>query len=166
MTKAEFERYYRQMYMPLGMYALRLCGSVDEAEDIVQEAFVRAWEQIDNGREPESFKAYIYRIVRNTALTRTDKVFVSIDDMGEAVADEDIDTSERDAALWRQIDRLPERCRQVFLMSKRDGMRYADIAEELGISQRTVENLVAKAFSRLREAIEAHGGRVFFLPFL
>ena len=68
------------------------------------------------------------------------------------ISDEDIDTSERDAVLWTAIDALPERCRDIFLMSKRDGMSNAGIAAELGISVKTVENQMTKAFSRLREA--------------
>ena len=81
------------------------------------------------------------------------------------ISDEDIDTSERDAVLWTAIDALPERCRDIFLMSKRDGMSNAGIAAELGISVKTVENQMTKAFSRLREAL-APERKVFFLPFL
>lgn len=67
--------------------------------------------------------------------------------------EEDIDTSERDARLWKALDELPPRCRTVFLMSKRDSMSNREIAEELSISIKTVENQITKAYSRLRESL-------------
>ena len=61
------------------------------------------------------------------------------------------------ARLWTAIDALPDRCREVFLMAKRDGMTYREIAEELGISERTVEHQVSKALRLLRST-----GKDFF----
>ena len=85
----------------------------------------------------------------------------SIPDVGE----EEIDTSFRDARIWKAIDKLPEKCREIFLMSKRDGLTNEEIADELGISIKTVKNQMTKAFSRLREAL-SDGHKPFFLPFL
>lgn len=163
----EFEREYRRLYMPLGMWALRMTGDVKEAEDLVQSCFESAWRLISGGIVIGALKPYMYRAVRNAFLMsrRGGVETVSIDDCGE-VSEEDIDTAERDAALWRAIDSLPSRCREIFLMSKRDGMSNAAIAAELGISVKTVENQMTKAFSTLREALVACGGKVFFLPFL
>lgn len=163
----EFEREYRRLYMPLGMWALRMTGDVKEAEDLVQSCFESAWRLISGGIVIGALKPYMYRAVRNAFLMSRRGVVdtVSIDDCGE-VSEEDIDTAERDAALWRAIDSLPSRCREIFLMSKRDGMGNAAIASELGISVKTVENQMTKAFSTLREALAARGGKVFFLPFL
>lgn len=81
------------------------------------------------------------------------------------ISEENIDTSVRDARIWKAIDNLPEKCREVFLMSKRDGLTNEEIAEEMGISVKTVKNQMTKAFSRLREAL-SDGHKPFFLPFL
>jgi RNA polymerase sigma-70 factor (ECF subfamily) len=81
------------------------------------------------------------------------------------VSDEDIDLSQRDALLWRAVDALPERCREIFLMSKRDGMSGAEIAEELGISPKTVENQITKAYRSLRDTLNP-SIHLFFFPFL
>ena len=81
------------------------------------------------------------------------------------VEEEDIDTSFRDAEIWKAIDSLPEKCREIFLMSKRDGLTNEEIADELEISVKTVKNQMTKAFQRLREALSG-GHRPFFLPFL
>lgn len=155
MLRREFEHYYRKLYMQLGMYALRLLGNVDDAEDAVQEAFASAWLRICDQQEIDNFKAYIYRAVRNNALMklRARHETVDITSLPFDIPPEDIDTSERDARLWHALDKLPPRCRQAFLLSKRDGLSYAEIAEETGTSIKTVENQISKAFRLLRKAM-------------
>jgi RNA polymerase sigma-70 factor (ECF subfamily) len=66
---------------------------------------------------------------------------------------DDDDAQERsriEANLWTAIDSLPEKCREVFLMSKRDGLKYEEIAEELGLSVNTVRNQISKALNTLK----------------
>ena len=166
MTGKEFETYFRQLYVPLGMYALRMVDDADAAEDLVQDAFVKAWTYAGEGRRIDSFAPFMYRTVRNVCLTylRDRRETVGEECIPEA-DDEAIDTSFRDARIWQAIDDLPEQCRRVFLLSKRDGLSNEEIAEELGISVKTVKNQMTKAFSRLREAL-SDGHRPFFLPFL
>lgn len=166
MTSSEFETHFRRLYLPLGMYALRIVDDTDVAEDMTQEAFMKAWVYIGNGGTIDNFTSFMYRTLRNVCLSylRTKQLTLDeshIPDAGE----EDIDTSFRDAAIWKAIDELPARCREVFLMSKRDGMTNEEIADELDISIKTVKNQMTKAFSRLREAL-SDGHKPFFLPFL
>ncbi len=166
MNKRRFETEFRKLYLPLGMYALRYVGDTDSAEDTVQNAFLKAWQTIGNGSDIADFKAFMYRCVRNECISflRRQERFVGIEEVPE-VEDTDIDTSERDARIWRAIDELPDRCREVFLLSKRDGLSNEEIAAELDISVKTVKNQMTKAFSRLRTALSpAH--KPFFLPFL
>ena len=166
MTIKEFEIYFRKLYLPLGMYALRIVEDDDVAEDMVQEAFVKMWKHLDGGREIGNFKAFIYKCVRNECLAYLSKEENIVgEDLIPEVADEEIDTSFRDARIWRAIDDLPEKCREIFLMSKRDGYSNEEIAYELGISVKTVKNQMTKAFSRLREALSGEH-KPFFLPFL
>ena len=153
MTGKEFETYFRQLYMPLGMYALRMVNDADVAEDLVQDAFVKAWTYAGEGRRIDSFAPFMYRTVRNVCLTY-------LRDRRETVGEECIPEADDEA-----IDDLPAQCRRVFLLSKRDGLSNEEIAEELGISVKTVKNQMTKAFSRLREAL-SDGHRPFFLPFL
>lgn len=166
MTVAEFETLFRKLYLPLGMYALRIVGDADTAEDMTQEAFLRAWQRIGGGYEVENPAAFMYRTVRNVCLTHLRQKHATVDEsLIPEAGEEEIDTSLRDARIWKAIDALPEKCREVFLMSKRDGLSNEEIADELGISVKTVKNQMTKAFSRLREAL-ADGHRPFFLPFL
>ncbi|MGN1246661.1 MAG: sigma-70 family RNA polymerase sigma factor [Muribaculaceae bacterium] len=166
MRRKDFEIGFRRLYVPLGMYALRIVDDADVAEDMVQEAFMRAWIFLEDGGVIDNFKAFMYGTLRNVCLTylRDRRVLLGEDFIPD-VAEEDIDTSFRDAMIWRAIDDLPEKCREIFLMSKRDGMCNEEIAEELGVSVKTVKNQMTKAFSRLREALD-DGHKPFFLPFL
>lgn len=143
-----------------------MVNDVDQAEDLVQDAFLKSWHRVEQGEEIANFKSWMYRCVRNECISflRGSKEIVGRDELPE-VGEETIDTSERDARIWRAVDELPEKCREVFLMSKRDGMTGEDIASELGISIKTVKNQMTKALSRLRQALSS-GHRPFFLPFL
>ncbi len=166
MTSREFEISFRKLYLPLGMYALRIVEDADVAEDLEQDAFLKAWQYIENGGEIDNFTAFMYRTVRNICFTYLRDRHEMLDESNiPEVGEEEIDTSIRDARIWTAIDRLPEKCREVFLLSKRDGLTNEEIAEELGISIKTVKNQMTKAFSRLREAL-SDGHKPFFLPFL
>ncbi len=166
MTGKEFDSFFRNMYLPLGMYALRILDDAQSAEDIVEDSFIKAWQLIEEGKEFEDFKSYMYRMVRNACLSfiRNRKEMVGLEFLPEA-DEETIDTSERDALIWKAIDELPEKCREVFLLSKRDGLSNEEIAERMGISIKTVKNQMTKAFARLRESLSS-GHKPFFLPFL
>lgn len=166
MTTKEFEIHFKRLYLPLGMYALRFVDDADVAEDLEQDAFMKAWLYIKNGGEIDNFSSFMYRTIRNVCLTYIRDRHIALDESFiPDVGEEEIDTSFRDARIWRAIDNLPEKCREVFLMSKRDGLTNEEIAEELGISIKTVKNQMTKAFSRLREAL-SDGHKPFFLPFL
>lgn len=166
MTGKEFDIFFRKMYLPLGMYALRIVDDAQSAEDLVEDAFMKAWQAIEDGKEIDDFKAYIYRSVRNGCISfiRSRKETVGLDNIPEA-DEEAVDTSERDAMIWKAIDELPEKCREVFLLSKRDGLSNDEIAERMGVSVKTVKNQMTKAFSRLRDALST-GHKPFYLPFL
>lgn len=166
MKGLEFDSYFRKMYLPLGMYALRIVNDAQSAEDIVEDAFMKAWQLIEEGKEITDFKSYMYRMVRNACITfiRNRKETVGLEFVPEA-DEEAVDTSERDARIWSAIDQLPEKCREIFLLSKQDGLTNEEIAERMGISIKTVKNQMTKAFTRLREALSS-GHKPFFLPFL
>ena len=166
MTGQEFDKYFRKLYLPLGMYALRIIGDSQISEDLVSDAFTKVWQKIGEGIEINNFRAYMYQSVRNECLTflRNKKDFIGLEVIPE-INEETIDTSERDAKIWKAIDELPEKCRKVFLLSKQEGLSNEEIAQEMEISIKTVKNQMTKAFSRLRESLSS-GHKPFFLPFL
>lgn len=166
MTLREFEKVFKRLYVPLGMYALRIVEDIDDAEDIVQDSFIKTWRQLQQGEEIPNVKAYLYMSVRNGTLSflKNKENSVDIEGIGD-ITEVVIDTSERDARLWKAIDRLPGRCREIFLMSKRDGLSNQEIAEELNLSIQTVKNQMSKALHALRDSLQTDH-KPFFLPFL
>ncbi len=106
-------------------------------------------------------KGYLYKIVLNACmdhLRRQKHVdsYFSAQDLYGCIPDEDAaERSFNEAALWTAVDTLPVRCRQVLLMSKRDNMKYKEIAKELGISEKTVENQICKALKILRSKAQS-----------
>ena len=166
MTARDFENHFKRLYLPLGMYALRFVDDVAVSEDLVQDAFMKAWLYLENGGVIDNIQAFMYRSVRNGCLTWVRQQRETLDESFiPEVGDDEIDTSFRDALIWKAVDNLPEKCRQVFLLSKRDGLSNEEIANELNISIKTVKNQMTKALSRLRESLST-GHKPFFLPFL
>lgn len=166
MNAREFEINYKRLYMPLGMYALRLVGDASVADDLVQDSFLKAWRYLEDGGVIESFSSFMYRTMRNECLLflRSKKTMIGEEFIPE-VSEDDIDTSERDAKIWRAVAALPDKCRKVLLLGKQQGLSSEEIAEELGISEKTVRNQMSKALSRLREVLK-EVEKPFFLPFL
>ncbi len=155
-TEVDIERLFRIYYRPLSLYAMHFTHDVDSAEDVVQDSFADMWGLLESGREIQNIKAYLYTVVKNRAIgvAKQERVNRGLDlSMPDLSANDEelVADSLIEARLWTAIDSLPERCREIFLMSKRDGMKYAEIAEELNISPKTVENQISKALRTLKE---------------
>ena len=153
------EDLFKFNYRPLCMYALHYLQDTDLAEDIVQESFTTLWEKIGQGFPIINRRTYLYMTVRNRCLDHLRRKGFPTESLrphdSYGIIDEN-DAEERsviEANLWTAIDSLPEKCRQVFLMSKRDGMKYEEIAQELGLSVNTVRNQISKALKVLKEGV-------------
>jgi RNA polymerase sigma-70 factor (ECF subfamily) len=151
------EELFRYNYRPLCLYALHYLGDSDMAEDVVQECFATLWEKLEAGLAVANRRAYLYMTVRNRCLDQLRRKGMQTESLKPydtyGIIDDD-DAQERsqiEARLWTAIDSLPEKCREVFLMSKRDGLKYEEIATELGISENTVRNQISNALKVLKD---------------
>jgi len=155
--KRDIEETFRCYYKPLCLYAMHYLHDMDLVEDVVQDCFVELWERMNAEKTVSSVKSYLYMMVRNRCLDTLKKDnqidYNSIpSDLENIIQDEEAEErSLIEARLWTAIDSLPERCREVFLLSKRDGLKYKEIADKLDISVNTVENQVSKALRILKE---------------
>lgn len=151
------EELFRYNYRPLCLYALHYLGDSDMAEDVVQECFATLWEKLEAGLAVANRRAYLYMTVRNRCLDQLRRKGMQTEslkpyDTYDIIDDDDAqERSQIEARLWTAIDSLPEKCREVFLMSKRDGLKYEEIATELGISENTVRNQISKALKVLKD---------------
>ena len=151
-----YELLFRYYYRPLCLYALHYIGDTDTVEDIVQDCFVRLIEHQEAGNP----KAWLYTAVRNACIDRIRRdnpLIANVEpcDLEGTITDEEAaERSLHEAELWTAIDSLPEKCREIFLLSKRDGKKYREIAELLSISEKTVEHQISKALRILRGKAE------------
>lgn len=161
-----FKDNFLQHYRPLCMYALHYLKDIDNAEDMVQDCFTELWERKDSCVNISDIKPYLYTMVRNRCIDILRKESyidnnIQPSDIEGIISDEECEERSYDEArMWTAIDSLPEKCREVFLFAKRDGMKYEDIAEKMNISINTVRNHMNKALKIIKEG--AHRIYMFF----
>lgn len=155
----DFENTFMDLYRPLCLYALSITKTYEDSEDIVQQLFADIWEKLCAGELTVSnLKSYLYTAVRNRSLNfcNKDNTNLPLEEQDCQIANEDSQEEEirqtsREAQMWELIDDLPQERRTIFLMAKQKGMKYQEIAEELQISIKTVENQMGRALKTLRE---------------
>jgi RNA polymerase sigma-70 factor (ECF subfamily) len=150
------ENLFRYHYRPLCIFALHYLKDIDASEDVVQEAFGVLWEKLSAGEKVLNQKGYLYSVVKNRSLDILRKrglggEAITLEGSVEDIEEPTVEDAEVEARLWTAIDTLPEKCREIFLMSKRDGLKQEEIASELGISLQTVKNQVSKALKILKD---------------
>lgn len=146
---------------------MQITGSPEEAEEVTQEAFIRAFVKLDTFQRNSQFFTWIYRIAFNSALTRRrkKKARVSLDqvreDNGLEVAgdsesvDEPVLRDERVSLVRRAINQLTEEHRRILVLREMDEFAYEEIAEILQISIGTVRSRLSRARRQLKLTIEA-----------
>jgi RNA polymerase sigma-70 factor (ECF subfamily) len=146
--------------------ALRVVGNADEAEDVAQEAFVRAWLALPNFRGQAQFRTWLYRIVTNLCCNRVPRLRRDLLAMSEEAAlqipdetDADpafsVEAGERRKFLHQQIEALPENYRLVVSLRYQQELSYEEIASVLSLPVGTVKTGLFRARARLREALRA-----------
>jgi RNA polymerase sigma-70 factor (ECF subfamily) len=134
---------------------MKYVRDLDEAKSVVHEVFVTVWEKFDNLPADTNYRSYLYTAVRNRCLNyiRDKKKHVMLENMAESEPAEEnttMETAELEQEIEMAIESLPEKCRMVFELSRVEGLKYAQIADKMGISIKTVEAQMSKALSVLR----------------
>jgi RNA polymerase sigma-70 factor (ECF subfamily) len=158
------ERYQRRLYWS----CLRLLGDPDDAEDVVQEAFVRAYAHLREFDPAFRFYTWIFRIARNLSLNRLRRRrlwgFVSLSGPGPAAEVEAPDDPVRDVAsrelaeaLGACLETLPREQRECFGLRHAEDLSYAEIAEILRVPVGTVMSRLSRAREKMRACLESRG---------
>jgi len=156
---AAFERIYRTYVKELCAFATYYVKSLDSAEDIVQKLFLLLWERRDSIQIDGVLKTYLFTSVRNLSLNflkhqtidRHNSEIYSMRYIVPAVTPHEIaEQQEMDVLITQALEKMPERCRIVFILCRYFNMKYADIAEILEISVKTVDAQMVKAVKNLR----------------
>lgn len=153
-----FNVMYRQYYESLCLVSLKYVKDLHIAREIVQELFMKIWENPIPHTDPGAIRGYLYRSVINLSLnhlSREKNIQRHHQQIAAMQTEEDVNAlhEEQDFKihLYNAIERLPEQCRRVFRMSRFEGMKYREIAAALNIAEKTVENHIVNALRLLRE---------------
>ncbi|KAA8484347.1 RNA polymerase sigma-70 factor (ECF subfamily) [Arcticibacter tournemirensis] len=151
---------YSGYFQSLSLVSMKYVKDVFIAEGIVQDVFVRMWEDPTLIETVKSIRPYLYRSVINHSINYINRQ-KSIEQHHLRIADqmEDVnietlhEEQELKKIIYAEIDRLPGQCKRIFKMSRFEGLKYREIAAELNISERTVENHIANALKILRSRL-------------
>lgn len=173
-----FETLFRKHYPALVNFSIKYVTDQEAAEEIVQDVFLNIWSKSENLHIHTTIKSYLFGAVRNASLN-----FLKHQKVRQAYVDkqmlkvnqpEHVDFLELDELKERisaAMDKIPTKCREIFELNRFEGKRYKEIAEELNLSLKTVENQMGKALKILREElgeylpillflISLHGGKL------
>ena len=154
---AELVGRYRDRY---ARFAARMLGSADAAEDAVQDAFIRAFEQLGQCRDPDNFAGWFFLILRNRCLAerrRAARTGSSADTAALPAAeraDGPIEQHERHRALQEALLELTPEQREVFVLKHVEDLSYGEIAGRLGASIPSLKMRMHRAYDRLRERLK------------
>jgi RNA polymerase sigma-70 factor (ECF subfamily) len=143
---------------------LRTVGNSNDAEDIAQEAFVRAWLALGNFRRQARFRTWMYRIVVNLCYTRLPRLRQELDKLSQdEIADvpdvsfrdpqAKVEILERDRFLHAQIEELPASYRMLITLRFQEGLSYEEISQLLKLPLGTVKTGIFRARAQLRQAL-------------
>jgi RNA polymerase sigma-70 factor (ECF subfamily) len=152
-----FEQLFTDWFGSLHAYAFSVLKDDSGAEEVVQAVFCRIWERRAGIPEPASIKAYLYGCVYHACVDqlrrRKARPISPIEEWTTADAAGKLELAELEARYEQVLAQLPEQCRNIYQLSRFGELRYREIAEQLGISVKTVEAQMSKALKRLREAL-------------
>lgn len=159
-----FEQIYHTHYTGMFRYAFTILRDEEESRDMVQNVFSKLWEKKDELDIKGDVKYYLFRSVRNECLNHIDKSKVRVKHHTSYEKENSVDEKPYadehtldDAAIAKKIELvmelMPPQCKEVFLKSRIEELKYAEIAEQMNISVKTVEAHMSKALKIIRQAI-------------
>jgi len=159
-----FDSIFKKYNAKIFNYAYFLLKCKEDAENIVQEVFIKVWENRENIRKHSSLSSYLFAIAHNTSIDLfrkkiKDKEFknflLSRQEPIEDPASADMEFREIENDARKAVEKLTERQRQIYLMHREEGLSYHEIADKLNISVNTVENHMVATLRILRKQLKS-----------
>lgn len=154
-SEKEFERFFNDLYPMMVGFALNYIGDKDQAEELVQDVFTNVWIKAEKIIISSSAKSYLFTATRNACLNfikhqKIEQAYANQLESPLSVNEDQVEYDELVGRLEKAMDKIPEKCREIFELNRFEGKRYKEIAEELKLSLKTVENQMGKALKILR----------------
>ena len=162
--RESFNKIFRRYYSPLMRFCFRFVVDEDVSAEIVQDLFVKLWTNREKLNINSSFDSYLMSSVRNSAYTYINKErshneahqMMYVSESEETDPSDELQSNNLEESYRKILATMPEKRREVFLASRFDGLKYAEIAEKLNISQKTVEAHMGAAIKQLREGLKEY----------
>lgn len=172
-NEAAFEKIFRRYYRPLCLFSTKILGDDETAEEVVQDFFVKLWERREVFMVETSVKNYLFRSVKNLSINVIKHEQIKLKHAQQVMADAEANDFkdhflevDLERAIEKSIEELPEKRREIFRLSREEGLKYREIAERMNISIKTVEVQMGLAIKTLREKLKKYSTFLFFfVPF-
>ena len=167
-----FELLFHAYYSGLVVYASQFTFDRDEAEEIVQDFFVRCWQKHHSIQPHESIRNYFFSSIKNRSLNylkhkKIEEYYIqqlSVISESHLVYNQDLyNPTELQEKIKNSIALLPERCREIFTMSRIQGLKNEEIALQLNLSKRTIETQISNALKVLRVELKEYSGLLIII---
>ncbi len=162
-TEALIEGLFKKYFTGLCVFARQYVFDNDKVKDIVHDVFINIWEKGELYENDALVKAYLFTSVKNRCFNfiRDQKKFNKEGDdafnyQGASQENNATEFKELEELIRKEIENLPEKCKEVFILSRYEELKYAEIAEKLDISVKTVEAHMSKALKILRENLSPY----------
>ena len=158
----QFESLFRSSYVSLVRYARTVIKDQDSAEEIVQDLFFRLWQNKEKLKIESSLNGYLFRSVHNRCLhfiehnkvvERHAKEMAHLQSENQESPSDILHYKELQGRIAKILEKLPERCGKIFYMNRFEGLKYAEIAEKLSVSIKTVESNMGRALKEFRKEL-------------
>lgn len=154
-NEAAFDELFREYYRKLVYFSMNIVKNKDSAEEVVQDLFVSLWVKKERLKLQLSLKAYLYRAVYNNSVQffkKQQRFVPNNSDLNEEIPDnysDLLEQSELEERIYRTVEQLPEKCKEIFKLKRFEELKNREIAERLKISIKTVETQMTRALKYL-----------------
>ena len=164
--QTELESLYRRFQPALQHFASGILKNQNDAAEIVHDVFLAVWEKREYLSLDQGLKSYLFRAVKNRCLNQLKRPTLPWADLDNTLPpapepvhfSEQLNAEETERIIFRIVEKLPPRCRQIFLLSRLEQLSYKEIAELMDISTKTVENQMTIALRFIRESLYGSKG--------
>ncbi len=163
LDKEDFEILFKSQFKVLCFFAMKYLKDYENSREVVQDVFLKLWEKRDDIDTSKSLKSYLGTSVRNKCINylRDHKKFnhdlLLLEDLSSDMLAEPADKlveADIRGRIAEAISELPEKCREIFLLSRNEHLKYQEIADQLDISVKTVEAQMSKALQHMRQRLK------------
>lgn len=166
------EKLFKENYKSLCNVVFRIINDWDASEDVVQEMFLKLWKKKHEIKIESSLKGYLFKSASNSAINylQSQKKLKLKEELSEQISNTQAveesmiyDGKELQIRIEEALNKLPPKCKAIFLLSRQEGMKYQEIADELDISIKTVENQMGIALKKMKEELAPYLTKEFLV---